>query len=167
MTEMNILLGFLMSGFLCILGDKCVVYKEGETIPSLPTGARYGRTCPSIFGHRNYYCVEWDCPKTNYSDPIIPKNGCPYCEENCYFIHCIEYVLADYFAIENQANKNHRESPENVHVSMYEQYLEKPNISHAMMDVTDVHVALPHIRCAICKNPQKYAKAMRKKTETL
>ncbi|XP_071166085.1 uncharacterized protein [Mytilus edulis] len=80
---MKFLLAFFLLGFSCILGDKCVVYEEGETIPSLPTGARYGRTCHSIFRDRNNYCVEWDCPKTDCSDPIVPKTGCPFCNGTC------------------------------------------------------------------------------------
>ncbi|XP_076091804.1 kielin/chordin-like protein [Mytilus galloprovincialis] len=61
----------------------CVIYKAGETIPAIPKGARYDRTCHSVINDTNKYCVEWDCPKTDCSYPIKPNSGCPYCRDTC------------------------------------------------------------------------------------
>ncbi|CAG2202896.1 unnamed protein product [Mytilus edulis] len=67
-------------GIAGVLGRRCVVYSAGETIPSIPKGARYGRTCHSVLFDPKRYCIEWDCPQTDCSNPIIPYSGCPYCQ---------------------------------------------------------------------------------------
>ncbi|XP_076102162.1 uncharacterized protein LOC143071631 [Mytilus galloprovincialis] len=80
---MRILLVCFLFGLSSILGDKCIVYKGDEKIPSLPSGARYGRTCHHVLGDKNIYCVELDCPKTDCSDPIVPETGYPRCNGTC------------------------------------------------------------------------------------
>ncbi|XP_063435567.1 kielin/chordin-like protein [Mytilus trossulus] len=80
---MNFTLVFLLLGLSSIFGEKCVVYKDYGSIPSLPKGAFYERYCRSVGGSEKQYCVEWDCPKTDCSYPIVPETGCPYCRGTC------------------------------------------------------------------------------------
>ncbi|XP_052092703.1 kielin/chordin-like protein [Mytilus californianus] len=82
---MNILLICFVFGvgITGVLGRRCVVYTAGETIPAIPKGARLGRTCHSLMTDQNMYCIEWDCPAADCSDPIIPETGCPYCKGTC------------------------------------------------------------------------------------
>ncbi|XP_063420372.1 kielin/chordin-like protein [Mytilus trossulus] len=70
-------------GIAGVLGRRCVVYSAGEIIPAIPKGARYGRTCHSVLFDPKRYCIEWDCPQTDCSNPIIPYSGCPYCQGTC------------------------------------------------------------------------------------
>ncbi|XP_076090114.1 kielin/chordin-like protein [Mytilus galloprovincialis] len=70
-------------GIAGVISRRCVVYTPSETIPAIPKGARLGRTCHSVMTDQNNYCIEWDCPPTDCSDPIIPETGCPHCKGTC------------------------------------------------------------------------------------
>lgn len=64
-------------GIAGVLSRRCVVYK-GD-LSAMPKGARFGRTCHAVTNELKY-CMHWDCPPVDCSDPIIPVSGCPYCK---------------------------------------------------------------------------------------
>lgn len=72
---MSLLLSSRRLGIAGVLGRICVVYTASETIPAIPQGLWYGRTCHSVINDTHKYCIEWDCPPADCTYPVIPYSG--------------------------------------------------------------------------------------------